>query len=115
MTLEDRLYETERQFWTGGSDVYRAHVDETCLTVFTEMAALLDRDRIAQSVEGHRWDEVAISRKGFKQPEETVAIIAYEATAKRAGRSYRALVGSGYVRRGQDWKMMFHQQTPLAP
>ena len=38
-----------------------------------------------------------------------------EATERRAdGKLCSALVSSGYVRRGQDWKMAFHQQTPLA-
>lgn len=114
MTLEDRLYDIERQLWTGGPDVYRAHVDDTCLTVFTEMTALLDRERIVQSVDGHRWNDVAMSRKGFTQPAQSVAIITYKASARRSdGRIYHALVSSGYARRLKEWRMMFHQQTPL--
>ena len=50
------------------------------------------------------------------RPAQTVAIICYEARAKRSdGSPYHALVSTGYVRRGPDWKMTFHQQTPLAP
>ena len=117
MILEDRLYDIERQFWTGGGDVYRAHVDEKCLTVFAEMAALLDRERIAQSAgAGGRWQDVTIARKAIIRPAQTVAILCYEAAARRGdGSPYRALVSTGYVRRGPDWKMTFHQQTPLAP
>ena len=38
-----------------------------------------------------------------------------EAIERRAdGKLYSALVSSGYVTRGQDWKMAFHQQAPLA-
>lgn len=115
MILEDQLYDIERQFWTGEAEIYRAHVDEKCLTVFAEMAALLDREQIAQSAgEAGRWQDVAITRKGIIRPARTVAIISYEAAAKRRdGSPYRALVSSGYVRRGPDWKMTFHQQTPL--
>jgi hypothetical protein len=120
MILEDQLYEIERQFWTGGAEVYRAHADEKCLTIFPEMAALLDREQIAQSAgegaagEGGRWQDVAMTRKGIIRPARTVTIISYEATAKRSdGRPYRALVSTAYVRRGPDWKMTFHQQTPL--
>jgi hypothetical protein len=61
MILEDRLYDIERLFWTGGSDIYRTHVDETCLTVFAEMAALLDRERIAQSAGAAPWSAPATS------------------------------------------------------
>ena len=115
MILEDQLYDIERQFWTGGAETYRAHADETCLTIFPEIAALLDREQIARSAgEGGRWRDVAMTRKGIIRPARTVTIISYEATAQRSdGRPYRALVSSGYVRRGPDWKMTFHQQTPL--
>ena len=120
MILEDQLYDIERQFWTGGAETYRAHADEKCLTIFPEMAALLDREQIARSVgeksagEGGRWRDVAMTRKGMIHPARTVAIISYEATAQRSdGRPYRALVSTAYVRRGPDWKMTFHQQTPL--
>lgn len=30
------------------------------------------------------------------------------------GELYHALVSTGYVRRGDGWKMAFHSQTPLA-
>jgi hypothetical protein len=55
-----------------------------------------------------------MTRKGFIKPTEETATISYEASARRTdGKLYTALVSSGYVRRGQDWKMAFHQQTPL--
>ena len=41
-------------------------------------------------------------------------MLSYEATAGRAdGTPYKALVSSGYARHGPEWKMAFHQQTPL--
>jgi hypothetical protein len=117
MLLERRLYEMERQFWTGGAEIYRAHADEKCLAVFAEMTALLDREQVAQSVgEGGRWQDVTMERKAIIRPAQTVVIICYEARARRSdGSPYHALVSTGYVRRGPDWKMTFHQQTPLTP
>jgi hypothetical protein len=115
MILEDQLYDIERQFWTGGEETYRAHVDERCLAVFSEMAALLDREQIARSAgQGGRWQDVAMTRRGIIRPARTVAIISYEAAARRGdGSPYRALASTAYVRRGPEWKMTFHQQTPL--
>jgi hypothetical protein len=117
MNLENQLYDLERQFWTGGAETYRAHVDERCLTVFAEMAALLDREQIARSAgAGRRWQDVTMTRKGIIRPARTVAIISYEAAATRGdGSPYRALVSTAYVRRGPDWKMTFHQQTQIEP
>jgi hypothetical protein len=34
-------------------------------------------------------------------------------SGNRGDESYRALVSSGYARRDDGWKMVFHQQTPL--
>jgi hypothetical protein len=44
-----------------------------------------------------------------------MAVLSYEASAKRgaSGEAYHALVSSGYVKRGGEWKLAFHQQTPL--
>jgi hypothetical protein len=49
------------------------------------------------------------------QPTEGTAILTYEARAVRGeGETYNALVSSAYARRNGTWKMVFHQQTPLA-
>jgi hypothetical protein len=77
------------------------------------MTALLDREKIAQQVGDTRWRDLVMSRKGYLSLAADFAIICYESSARKADRSYRALVSSGYVRRGEDWKMAFHQQTPL--
>lgn len=115
MTLEDQLYEIEKKFWTEGADFYRAHTGAQCLTMFPEMAGLIDREKIAEAAgAGGRWKSVGIVRKGFLMPSDSVAILSYEAGAGRAdGKSYQALVSTGYARDGRDWKMVFHQQTPL--
>ena len=115
MTLEDQLYEIEKKFWTEGAAFYRAHTGDKCLTMFLEMAGLIDREKIAVAAgEGGRWKSIGIVRKGFVQPSDTVAIISYEAGAGRSdGKSYQALVSTAYARNGTDWKMIFHQQTPL--
>jgi uncharacterized protein YchJ len=112
-TIENKLYELEQGFWTGGEDFYRTHLDDWCLTAFPEMTALLDREKIAQQVGDTRWGDLVMTRKGYLSLAPDFAIICYESSAKRGDRAYRALVSSGYVRRGEDWKMAFHQQTPL--
>jgi len=112
-TIEDKLYELEQGFWTGGGDFYRTHLDDMCLAVFPEMTALLDREKIAQQVGDTRWGDLVMSRKGYLSLSADFAIICYQSSARRGDRVYRALVSSGYVQRGDDWKMAFHQQTPL--
>ena len=45
---------------------------------------------------------------------DDAAILSYEVSAERPdGEPYHAIVSSGYVRRDGEWKLAFHQHTPL--
>ena len=73
-----------------------------------------NRDIAATVKEGNRWKKLDIEEKGFLQPSDDVAILTYEAKAMRGiGEPYAAIVSTGYVKRDNGWKMMFHAQTPL--
>jgi hypothetical protein len=114
-TLEQDLVALERQFWNGDAAFYRKHLDEKCLTVFQEMAGVFSKDDVAQQAgEGNRWRIQQLQSKGFLQPTDDTAIVSCEVYAKRGtGEPYHALTSSGYIRRHGEWKMTFHQQTPL--
>ncbi len=115
MALKDEIAAIERGFWTGGQDYFRAHVDETCMLAFPQMAGLRSRDEVAATAKDPlRWRELETEEKGFLQPTGDTALIDYEARAVRSsGEPYRALVSTLYVRRGDGWRMAFHSQTPL--
>ena len=55
MSTENELYKLEEKLWTGNADDYRRHVDDECLTVFTEMAGVLPGEDRAI---GRRWPKV---------------------------------------------------------
>jgi hypothetical protein len=116
MRLKDELLALEDKLWRGGPDAYREHLDEECLIAFTGMAGVMGREEIAGTVEeGDRWRDVRIDTRGLVQPTESTAILTYEARAVRGeGETYHALVSSAYAKREGSWKMVFHQQTPLA-
>lgn len=113
MALQDELIVLERGFWTEGADYYRMHVDRSCLIAFAEMAGIYDADSIAKTVQGARWTDLRIEPVGFMRLADGAAILCYEASATREGEPYRALASSGYVRREDVWKMVFHQQTRI--
>jgi hypothetical protein len=120
MALEDDLFALEERFWPGDAEFYRAHLDERCVVSFTEMAGVMPKEQIAGMMkagmmkEGRRWRDLRLARKGFYQPTADVAILTYEMNATRdSGAPHRTNVGTVYVRRGDGWKMAFHQQTPL--
>jgi hypothetical protein len=115
MRLEETLLGLERKFWTEGPEFYREHLDASCLTAFARQAGVASKEQIAEQVsDPPRWRELQLEAKGLLRPTRNVAILTYEATAKRPdGAPYGALVSSGYVKRAGGWKMAFHQQTPL--
>ncbi|MGD9966500.1 MAG: hypothetical protein AB7T59_08275 [Hyphomonadaceae bacterium] len=109
------LLELERGFWTEGGDYYRRHVDDQCLLAFDEMAGLHSNEEIAGMNPGAgNWKNVALDEKGVVELSEESAVLTYEVSALRKdGQPYKALVSTGYVQRDGEWKMAFHQQTPL--
>jgi hypothetical protein len=115
MTVEQQLLAHERQFWIAGADFYRKTVDDQCLLAFTDMAGVMSKESVAATIEDEpRWSDLAMEESGFLQLNDGVAILTYRARAQRAdGSPYAALVSSAYVKRGGDWKLAFHQQTPL--
>lgn len=117
MTTRESLLALEHKFWTGDAEFYRQNLDETCLVAFTEMSGAFTRNQIAATIKGgDRWRDVHIMPEAVLEPSAGIAFLTYRAHAERPdGRAYDALVSSGYVKRGRDWKMTFHQQTPLEP
>ena len=115
MPREHELLKLEKGFWTQGGDYYREHVDDECLVAFTEMAGVHSNEEIAGMNPGAgQWKNVRLDEKGVVEMGEDAVVLTYEVNAERkTGEPYKALVSTGYVRRDGDWKMAFHQQTPL--
>ena len=112
----DHLLELEKNFWMGDRSFYEQHVDADCLVVFSsEMAGVMSRSDLAATAgEGNRWKDLEIALKGIIEPVDGIVIMTYEARAVRdSGEPHAALVSTGYARRGDGWRMIFHQQTTL--
>lgn len=116
MTVDrDQLLEIERGFWTGDSSYFAENADRECLVAFPEMVGVLDNaDLAATASKPKRWRNLEMKLKGIVEPGSDIVVLSYEAKAVRQdGEPYAALVSTGYVRRPQGWKMMFHAQTPI--
>ena len=113
---ERDFLEIEKGFWTHGEAYFKAHADRECLVAFPQMAmAMTNADLAATAKNSGRWRDLSIDLKGMVEPGGDVVVLAYEAHAMReSGEPYAALVSSGYIRRADGWKLMFHCQTPLA-
>lgn len=113
MPLIDDLLKMETQFWGGGPEAFTEHADAKCL-VAAEMASLMANDAIAQTAEKGRWKEVTMTPKRKLELGDVTMIIYKAAAIRRDGHALKSIVSSGYVKRGEAWKLAFHQQTPAA-
>ncbi|GLS30689.1 hypothetical protein SAMN04488498_13217 [Mesorhizobium albiziae] len=111
----DKLLALEKEFWIAGEEFFRRNADKDCLVAFTEMAGVMSNaDLAATAKKPNRWKELEIELKGIVEPTDGVVLLSYEASAVREnGEPYKALVSTGYVKRDDGWKMMFHAQAPL--
>ena len=115
MALDQDLLKLEKGFWTEGGDYYREHVDDECLLAFDGMAGVHSNEEIAGMNPGAgNWNGAKLDEKGLLELSDDSVILTYEVNAtKKDGSPYHALCSTGYVKRDGEWKMMFHQQTPL--
>ena len=123
MTTDDdaRTLETlEREGWAalvaGGSaarEFYDRVLDDgPVLMLLPGGLVLEDRGLILQSMGDSPWRSADVGELRVVQPTPDTGLVAYSASAERDGQEYDALLSSLYVRRGEEWRMVFHQQTP---
>lgn len=115
MASEKEILEIEKGFWTLSEAYFKANADRECLVAFPGMAGTMSNaDLAATATNTNRWRDLEIDLKGIVEPGSDVLVLTYEAHATReSGEPYAALVSTGYVRRANGWKMMFHSHTPL--
>ena len=110
------LQALERAFWFGHAAHYRDSLTPGCIMVFPGMG-VTDRETLIAGIEtGPRWSTVAFEDWRRDDPAPGVAVAAYRATAMRPGMAapYRADCGSLYVEIEGEWRLAFHQQTPVS-
>jgi hypothetical protein len=117
MTLADELYDIEEGFWLEGREHFLSHLDSQVLLAFPQtgqMHGVFTRDEVAATATpDNRWRNLAMRDRQLLEWNE-VAIISYRAEVFRAdGAPYAALVSSAYVRRNGEWKLAFHQHSPV--
>ena len=119
MTLEEELLHIERQLWTNNAELYREHLVEDAMLVFAETGPI-GRDVAVKAIrqenaEGRRWVKADLHDIAVRTLAEDAALLSYRAEArwKGADADILAYASSVYVRRGGQWKLAFHQQTPI--
>jgi hypothetical protein len=117
--LAQQLQETERKLWLNDAALYETHVLEDGLLVFPE-TGVISRDVAISAIrqentEGRKWAEVHFENVHVLALTSDVAILTYKAIARwqHETGNYTTLASSVYVKRGNNWKLALHQQSPL--
>ena len=110
---EDAFWTLERRLWLEGIEAYKAHLHEAAVFVFPQIGALTYADILSALENAPRWEHADFSRMQFSQPSDEVVCLAYRAVGTRAeGEPYTCFCSSTYVKAGEDWRIIQHQQTP---
>ncbi len=119
MDLEAELSGIERELWKNDAVLYEHHLDERALLVFPETGvitrAIAVEAILRENAEGRRWAEVQFSEVRVLPVTADTALLTYVATSRweHEADTTKALASSLYVRRNGQWKLAFHQQTPV--
>jgi hypothetical protein len=121
MTVPSReeLLDLERAGWQALSSsadeaatFYGGILVEACLMLLPGGIVLEGREQVVSSMLGPSWDWFELDQARVLELADDVAVLAYHARARRGATGYRAWVNSTYVRRGREWRLALHQQTP---
>jgi hypothetical protein len=113
----DEVLKLEERFWLQGGgdpDFWRTHFAEDGVVALP--FGLLDKEQTVAAMEqAQPWATVRMDDLRVVPISDTVVLVAYRATGTRTDADdYVAVVGSTYVRREGGWKLLFHQQSPVA-
>lgn len=113
MDDERALWRLEEGFWLGGAETFRSRMADGAIMIFPYPTGILQGDRITQSLAGvPRWRSVVMADRTLTL-RGNVAVLAYRAEAEREGEAIRTMLcASTYVRDGDGWRLISHQQTP---
>lgn len=114
MTTDTILWDLEERFWTEGADSARAMTAKNAVFVFPYPAGILQGDALWREKDvAQRWRSVEMSDR-FVSRQGDIAVLAYRISAERSDDPiFEALCTSTYLKDGEKWLRLSHQQTPV--
>jgi Domain of unknown function (DUF4440) len=93
---------------------YRRHLRDDAVLVVPGQALDKQSTVVAfDNPESPPWDDFSLAEPKLLMLGRDAAVLTYLFAARRGENSYDAILSSTYVREGEDWLLVFHQQTPL--
>lgn len=113
MTPIETLECIERRLAGGDVEIYREVCDPGSHFIMPGMVATLD-EALAGLEQTPPWDDYELTRLRVIGLAENAAALSYHFSGTRGEQRYEADMISTYARRGGQWKLFTHQQTPTA-
>jgi hypothetical protein len=112
LSLKQTISGIERELGAGDGDTYRRHLADDAVVVVP--GQVLTRNQTAEAMDASPgWDEQTYEDEQLRELTDDAVLLTYRFSGRRGDTVYTALMGSVYVRRDGEWKMAFHQQTPV--
>jgi hypothetical protein len=110
------LVEIERNLWLAGEETFAARLAADAIVVMPMADGMLDRAETVRLIaNAPRWQRVEFGTVYETRVAEGVVMLTYEAEAERTGAAaYCAFCTSLYRHDEPGWRLVHHQQTPLA-
>ena len=110
MTTET-LWQMEEDFWLRGADFFERAMAPDALMVFPAPVGVLNGGAVLESLRGvPRWSSCTFEDKAEAEAGDAAALV-YKVCAMREGAApYHAICTSTYVRSGETWLLLAHQQ-----
>jgi hypothetical protein len=110
----EELLAIERELGAGDGDTYLRLLTDDAVVVVP--GAAISREQCAFAIDATPgWDEFTISDERVLDLDPDSKVLTYRWSSRRGDETYEALMSTVYVRRGGDWKVALHQQTPARP
>lgn len=112
MSDQTTLWAAEEAFWMLSAAEAARRLDDSAIMVFGPTGILQGQAILRAIEQAPRWDHVEMTDRHSIQQDE-ITVLAYHAQAHWQGQDYLALCSSSWVRRGNDYLLLCHQQTPV--
>lgn len=114
MSDERAIWELEEQFWTGHRPFHERTVSPGTIMCFGKPVGVVKGETAQKALDdAPDWVGVEMSERAYSRPSEDVAVTGYLASGDGGnGVLHRAYCSSTWLRRGEDWTIIQHQQTP---
>lgn len=122
-TVEHRIIDLEKQFWTairdGDTKTAKRLTDDPCIVTGPQGAAAIDRDQFVDMLEAPEWTlhEFELDNPVVRMIGDDVAIVAYRVVEKMTVEgnpvTLEAADASTWVRRDGNWLCALHTESVI--